>query len=104
MMLTGYRMYLDEFDNYQVLQKHFDKQFPESPRDFATIVKELKSIEDIEEHWVSKMYGIKDIHASREAGSGINKISHIKNTPTMIFKAVNDPLIGPTAIDEERLS
>ena len=103
-MLTGYRLYLDEFDNYKVLQKHFDKQFPDSPRDFATILNEMKSLEDLEKHWVSKMYGVKDIFASREAGSGINKIGDIKNTPTMIFKAVNDPLIGPTSIDEERLT
>lgn len=78
---------MNEYNNYQVAGNDFDKKFPDNIKDFATIFTEIESLVELDERIIGPMYDIKNIEETKEAGSGINKIDKIKNTPLMIFKA-----------------
>ena len=60
--VTGFKAYMMKFNNFEIVQNAFDKRYPDNPRDFETIVKELKSLTDLEENVVKKLYNIKDIN------------------------------------------
>lgn len=64
----------------------------------------VKTTSEFEEKYVKHILGIEDLELMRKEASGIHKVHLIKQTPLLVLKAQNDPILGDDSIDEDVLA
>mmetsp|Transcript_13229 Transcript_13229/g.22445 ORF Transcript_13229/g.22445 Transcript_13229/m.22445 type:complete len:158 (-) Transcript_13229:583-1056(-) len=100
----SFRIFMSESGSKEVLRRGYEEQGLERKNgiSFDSLWDGTRSLLDWEAnyilHFLPQFASVKQM---REATSGIHKITQVKNTPLLVLKSENDPIVSDACIREE---
>ena len=96
--IMNFRLFHNENNSYNLIREDFAKKT--EPGRLEKVWKDSNSLYDLEELSNEICYGRTDHAQVQKESSGIHKIKFIKNTPILVLKSANDPIIKDNGIND----